>query len=135
MPSSVPLSSCGPAGGAAGGGGTYAFRGRGTHYQHRRDDGRPSARAGGARPLLRPDKVERREFAYIRHGTLSLIINFDVVTGEVIYSSIGPTRNEAGFLAHIRSAAESAPSTSQLYVALDNLSTHCRRSGAYVPEV
>ena len=31
---------------------------------------------------LRPGKVERREFEYIRHGTLSLIINFDVVIGK-----------------------------------------------------
>ena len=41
---------------------------------------------------LRPGKVERREFEYIRHGTLSVIINFDVVTGEVICPSVGPTR-------------------------------------------
>jgi hypothetical protein len=27
---------------------------------------------------LRPGKVERREFEYIRHGTLSFMINFDV---------------------------------------------------------
>jgi len=33
---------------------------------------------------LRPGKVERREFEYIRHGTLSFIINFDVVSGKVI---------------------------------------------------
>ena len=41
---------------------------------------------------LRPGKVERREFEYIRHGTLSFMINFDVVTGEVICPSLGPTR-------------------------------------------
>jgi hypothetical protein len=41
-------------------------------------------------PLL-PGKVERREFEYIRHGTLSFMINFDVVTGEVICPSMGPT--------------------------------------------
>src|SRR5439155_12244205 len=44
---------------------------------------------------LRPGKVERREFEDIRHGTLSLMINFDVVTGEVICPSVGPTRTEA----------------------------------------
>jgi hypothetical protein len=32
---------------------------------------------------LAPGKVERREFEYIRHGTQSLIINFDVATGQV----------------------------------------------------
>jgi hypothetical protein len=30
---------------------------------------------------LRPGKVERREFEYIRHGTRSFILNRDVVTG------------------------------------------------------
>ncbi|MEM1394536.1 MAG: hypothetical protein AAF349_20985 [Cyanobacteria bacterium P01_A01_bin.68] len=34
---------------------------------------------------LRPGKVRRREFEYIRHGTQALIANFDVVTGQVIH--------------------------------------------------
>ncbi len=85
---------------------------------------------------LRPGKVERREFEYIRHGTLSLIINFDVVTGEVICPSIGPTRNEADFLAHIGCTVESDPSTNQWHVVVDNLNTHCSESLVrYVAEV
>jgi DDE superfamily endonuclease len=85
---------------------------------------------------LQPGKVERREFEYIRHGTLSLIINFDVVTGEVICPSIGPTRNEADFLAHIRCTVESDPSTNQWHVVVDNLNTHCSESLVrYVAEV
>lgn len=32
-------------------------------------------------PML-PGKVERREFEYIRHGTLAFMFNFDVVTGH-----------------------------------------------------
>src|SRR5206468_3473341 len=51
---------------------------------------------------VRPGKVERREFEYIRHGTLSFMINFDVVTGEVICPSVGPTRTEVDFLTHMR---------------------------------
>ena len=31
-----------------------------------------------------PGKVERREFEYIRHGTLSFICNFDVASGELV---------------------------------------------------
>ena len=77
---------------------------------------------------LRPGMVERREFEYIRHGTLSLIINFDVVTGEVLCPSIGPTRNEADFLAHMRCTVESDPSTRQWHVVVDNLNTHCSES-------
>ena len=84
-------------------------------------------RVGPGLPL-RPGKVERREFEYIRHGTLSFIINFGVVTGEVICPSIGPTRNEADFLAHIRCTVESDPSTSQWHVVVDNLNTHCSES-------
>ncbi|HLE64305.1 MAG TPA: IS630 family transposase, partial [Pyrinomonadaceae bacterium] len=32
-------------------------------------------------PML-PGKVERREFEYIRHGTLSFMFNFDVASGQ-----------------------------------------------------
>src|SRR5215212_3809402 len=51
---------------------------------------------------LRPGKMERREFEYIRHGTLTFMINFDVVTDQVMCPSVGPTRTEADFAAHIR---------------------------------
>jgi len=74
---------------------------------------------------LRPGKVERREFEYIRHGTLSFMINFDVVTGEVLCPSVGPTRNEADFLAHVRQTVESEPSVSRWHFVSDNLNTHC----------
>ena len=50
---------------------------------------------------LAPGKVERREFEYIRHGTLTFIFRRDVATGEVIAPSCGPTRMEADFLEHI----------------------------------
>jgi putative transposase len=84
----------------------------------------------------RPGKVERREFEYIRHGTLSLIINFDVVTGEVICPSVGPTRNEADFLAHMRCTVESDPGINQWHVVVDNLNTHCSESLVrYVAEI
>jgi hypothetical protein len=33
---------------------------------------------------LAPGKVERREFEYVRHGTVTFILNRDVVTGRVI---------------------------------------------------
>ena len=47
-------------------------------------------------PVL-PGKVERREFEYIRQGTLSFMFNFDVATGQLATSSCGKTRNEADF--------------------------------------
>ena len=61
---------------------------------------------------------------------------FATVTGEVICPSIGPTRNEADFLAHIRCTVDSDPSTSQWHVVVDNLNTHCSESLVrYVAEV
>src|SRR5690348_1997094 len=50
---------------------------------------------------MHQDRVQRQEFEYKRHGTLSPIVNFDIVTGQVVAPSIGPTRTEADFTAHI----------------------------------
>lgn len=46
-------------------------------------------------------QVERVEFEYIRHGTLSLIANWDIAAGLVLAPSMGPTRNETDFARHI----------------------------------
>lgn len=66
---------------------------------------------------------ERVEFEYIRHGTLSLIANFDVVTGKVLCPSLGPTRSEADFVAHIGKTVDSDPGASWIFVC-DQLDTH-----------
>jgi DDE superfamily endonuclease len=85
---------------------------------------------------LRPGKVERREFEYIRHGMLSFMINFDVVSGEVVCPSVGPTRTEVDFAAHVRGTVESDPSVTRWHVVSDNLNTHCSESLVrYVAEV
>lgn len=73
---------------------------------------------------LAPGKVERREFEYRRHGTQSFMINFDVVTGQVVMPSVGPTRTEADFAAHIARTIASAPEVSQWHFVVDNLNTH-----------
>ena len=72
---------------------------------------------------VRPGLVERVEFEYIRHGTLSLIANFDVVTGKVVSPSIGPTRTEADFVAHIEKTVDTDPNASWIFVT-DPLDTH-----------
>src|SRR5437870_13563822 len=72
---------------------------------------------------LRPGKVERREFEYIRPGTLSFMSNFDVVSGEVVCPSCGPTRTEADFLAHIRQTVERDPTAPQRPFVVANLNT------------
>jgi transposase len=77
---------------------------------------------------MRPGQVERREFEYVRHGTLSFMINFDVASGRVICPSCGPTRTEADFLAHIRQTVASDPTATRWHFVVDNLNTHCSES-------
>ena len=72
---------------------------------------------------MRPGQVERREFEYVRHGTLSLIANFDVVTGQVLSPSLGPTRTEVDFAAHIARTIDTDPEGVWLFV-VDQLNTH-----------
>lgn len=73
---------------------------------------------------LAPGKVERREFEYCRHGTLSFIVNFDVATGQVATVSCGHTRNEADFVQHIQKTVESSPTVAKWHFVVDNLNTH-----------
>lgn len=73
---------------------------------------------------MRPDQVERREFEYIRHGTLSFIINFHVASGRVGVTSSGPTRTEADFVEHIRRTVAAAPTVRKWHFIVDNLNTH-----------
>jgi hypothetical protein len=79
-------------------------------------------RAAPTQPM-EPGQPERREFEYIRHGTQSMIINFKVATGQVITPSIGDTRTEADFTAHIRQTIASDPEGVWVFV-VDNLNTH-----------
>jgi transposase len=73
---------------------------------------------------LAPGKVERREFEYIRHGTLSFIVDFTVATGQITHVSAGNTRNETDFLHHIQRTVESDPRTAKWHFIVDNLNTH-----------
>lgn len=77
---------------------------------------------------LAPGKVQRREFEYVRHGTLSFMINFDVVSGAVVSPSCGPTRTEADFAAHIRQTVASDPTATTWHFVADNLNIHCSES-------
>ena len=72
---------------------------------------------------VRPGLVERIEFEYVRHGTLSLIANLDVVTGQVVSPSIGPTRTEADFNAQVDRSIETDPLAGWVFVT-DQLDTH-----------
>ena len=71
-----------------------------------------------------PGRAERREFEYIRRGTLTLIANFDVAQGTLVAPSLGPTRTEADFVAHIRRTVASDPETTRWHFVTDNLNIH-----------
>jgi len=59
----------------------------------------------------------------VRHGTLCLIANFDVVTGKAISPTIGSTRTEEDFAAHIAKTVDLDPDSTWIFVA-DQLNTH-----------
>jgi transposase len=67
--------------------------------------------------------VERREFEYVRHGTQCLIANFEVATGRVIAPSVGPTRTEEDFTAHIAQTVATDLEGKWIFIA-DNLNIH-----------
>ena len=73
---------------------------------------------------LAPGKVERREFEYIRHGTLAFILSRDVATGDVVAPTVGPTRTEADFLAHMQAVVATDPTAIRWHFVVDNLNTH-----------
>ncbi len=73
---------------------------------------------------MRPGKVQRREFEYIRHGTQTLIANFDIATGRIIEPTCGDTRTEEDFVLHIRRIVESEPDVKKWNLIMDCLNTH-----------
>jgi len=73
---------------------------------------------------LRPGKVERREFEYIRHGTLAFMINFDVATGQISLTSVGATRTEKDYLEHVRRTIEAEPQVTRWHFIVDQLNIH-----------
>ena len=76
-------------------------------------------------PTLPPGRgrTECREFEYERHGTLTLIGNFHVVTGALVAPSLGPTRTEADFVRHVAQTVATDAEASWVFV-VDNLNIH-----------
>src|SRR5512132_3699260 len=67
------------------------------------------------------------EFEDTRHGTVCLIGNFQVTTGELIAPTVGPTRTEADFASHIEQTVATDPEASWVFV-VDNLNIHASES-------
>ena len=72
---------------------------------------------------VRPGQVEKREFEYERHGTQTLIANFEVATGEVISPTIGDRRTEMDFAQHIARTVVIDPDAEWIFV-VDQLNIH-----------
>lgn len=71
----------------------------------------------------KPGLVERRECESLRHGTHTLIANFEVATGAVEAPPIGPTHTEADFAGHIAQTVAIDPGAEWILI-VDHLNTH-----------
>lgn len=72
---------------------------------------------------MKPGQVELQEFEYIRHGTLALIANLEVATGQVITPSLGLTRTEKDLVAHVCQTMATDPNAGWIFI-VDQLNTH-----------
>lgn len=82
---------------------------------------------GAPDKLPQPDRIAKHEFEYARHGTTTLIGNFDVVSGQMFAPTLGPTRTEEDFTAHIQQTVATDPEAPWVFV-VDNLNVHCSAS-------
>jgi hypothetical protein len=73
-------------------------------------------------------KVERREFEYIRHGTLSFTCNFDVAQGKLAACTASKIRNEKDFSEHIKRWVDSDLLTKQWHFVSAHLNIHMSAS-------
>jgi DDE superfamily endonuclease len=70
-----------------------------------------------------PGRVQRREYEYERHGTLCLTANLEIWCGCILAPTLGPTRTEADFVAHVQQTVATDPLAGWVFVG-DNLNTH-----------
>lgn len=71
----------------------------------------------------RPGLVELQEFEYTRHGTQCLMANFEVATGCILAPTVGATRTEDDFVAHIAQTVATDPEGTWVFI-VDQLNTH-----------
>ena len=75
----------------------------------------------------RPGRVARGEFAYVRHGTVSIIAALHVHTGQVITEQI--TRNDsATFIAFLTMIDQAIDPGLTIHLVLDNGSSHTSKA-------
>jgi hypothetical protein len=73
---------------------------------------------------MRPGKIQRQEFEYIRHGTQTLITSFDVTSGRVIQTTVGNRRTEEDYLAHVQQTIATDPAAVKWHLMMDCLNIH-----------
>ena len=76
---------------------------------------------------MQPGQPERQEYNYDRHGTLCLIANLEVATGEIVVPTIGLTRGEQDFATHIAQTIATDAPAPWIFVT-DQLNTHQSQS-------
>jgi transposase len=67
-----------------------------------------------------PGRVERREFAYMRHGPLTLLAHFEVAQGTIGVPALGPTRTAADCVAHMARTVAADPEATRWHLVVDN---------------
>jgi hypothetical protein len=75
---------------------------------------------------MQPWHCAKREYEYIRHGTLCLIAALCVVTGKV-FPWMNETRTEEDFVYFVWLLLATDPTANWIFVS-DNLNTHCSES-------
>ncbi len=73
---------------------------------------------------MKPGQPTKREFEYLRHGTQTLIASFDVSSGKILQESIGKTRTEEDFLAHLQQMIRASPQVQKWHLVMDCLNIH-----------
>jgi hypothetical protein len=76
---------------------------------------------------MRPRRVERIEFEYIRHGTQTLLANWHIAKGQLINPTIGATPTEEDFKNHIARTLDTDPEAGWIFI-VDQLNIHQSKS-------
>ncbi|MEO6971348.1 MAG: transposase [Chthoniobacterales bacterium] len=72
---------------------------------------------------LSPGRAERHGFEYFRHGTLSLYVALNTLTGEVLGKTTA-RHTSAEFVAFLEDLLATQPPKRQVHLIVDNLSAH-----------
>lgn len=84
------------------------------------------SRTRATRPV-RPGQPERREFEYVRHGTVSLMAAMNVITGTIHPKII--TRNDSvTFIEFLTELADTVDPSKKIHLILDNGSSHISKA-------